>query len=1320
MRVKCLPIILVIFFLCFLFTKTQGQSIFVGPVTGTITVCVGTPSVSPDIQQFTVSGVNLTSAVTATAPADFEVSTSATGGYGASVTMNINGAVTGTVYVRAAAVGTPGLKVANIVLTSTNAITQNAGVVATVNPLPTVNAVSNQTVLAGAATTAVNFTGTGQIYSWINNTPGIGLAASGSGDIPSFTAINNTGLTQTATVTVTPKQASYFYAANLFGSVSMVNSVANTLVSTLIVPGGFYYTKTIVSPNGKYVYVQNLLSSIPVIDAKTNTLVNSILLPAGRYAGIMEMSPDGTKLFTIDGDGVLVFSTATNNLIATINFPTGGVPAVFSADGQHIYVAGSSFNNIKVINTSTYLVEATISGLNGPKVIAITPDSKFLYVANTNGSNICAVNTSTNTIIANIPLVGAPYDLKISADGKKVYVTSPGVNVVSIIDVATNKIIVPLGVGFNPQQMAVSSDGKYVYVANRSSGAISIIDGTTNMVLRSSPSIGGSPTYLMLSPDNSRLYVSEDNSSFIKVINTLTNTVIDNVDTHSARPLLGALSFSHYDDCDGTPTTFTITVNPPPPAINVVGAPGAVSTSYGAASISGSFSLAGVSLQGPVTVTPPAGFEVSTDNINFSPTLSILNNGNLLSTMIYTRLTAVTNAGTYAGNVVLSSPGAVSVDVAIPSSIVNPQVLNITGTYAKIYGDILTNTTLYYNTPGVTFTNPAFKNGNSFNSIAIAFSAGTRATDATGLYHNVVSISNLTGRNGYLSSNYTVTYSPIDLIILPAPLTITVNKVTKPYGAALTNTINSTDFTVTGIKNSETVGSISVSYGAGAAAGATVGTYPGSVVASAAAGGTFLPANYDITYIPAELDVTPPLPPVITVESSPQPVNTIYGTPSAPTNFNISAINLLSGVVVTAPPGFEVSTNNVTFSNTVTVGSVGSLNSVPVYIRLAAITNVGPYTGNIVLTSAATTTNVLMPSSIVSPAPLTISGINETKYYGDVLTNLISSNKFTITAGSLKNGNTITGVAIAYGIGSEAQAICSLYVNEVTITGINGANGFLESNYAINFLPANINVLPATLTITANNISKTYGSALSSGITNVLFTAKGLKNSETVASVTLTYHAGSAAADNAGEYTGEIEASSPIGGTFAASNYKVSYVPGDLTVTPAPLTITAVDAAKNYGSQNPVFSVTYSGFVNGDSEAQLTKLPAISTTATTGSDGGKYPIKASSASALNYLITYVDGVLTIAPPVDLVIPNTFTPNADGINDTWKIPALASYPNCSVQIFNRYGAKVYNSIGYGMPWDGTVNGSDAPVGVYYYSIDTKVRGINASGSITVIR
>ncbi|RYY28631.1 MAG: gliding motility-associated C-terminal domain-containing protein [Sphingobacteriaceae bacterium] len=61
------------------------------------------------------------------------------------------------------------------------------------------------------------------------------------------------------------------------------------------------------------------------------------------------------------------------------------------------------------------------------------------------------------------------------------------------------------------------------------------------------------------------------------------------------------------------------------------------------------------------------------------------------------------------------------------------------------------------------------------------------------------------------------------------------------------------------------------------------------------------------------------------------------------------------------------------------------------------------------------------------------------------------------------------------------------------------------------------------------------------------------------------------------------------------------------------------------------------------------------------------------------------------------IPNTFTPNEDGINDTWGIKELDNYPDVTVKIFNRYGIQLFYSQGYGTPWDGTFNGQQLPVG-----------------------
>ncbi len=85
-----------------------------------------------------------------------------------------------------------------------------------------------------------------------------------------------------------------------------------------------------------------------------------------------------------------------------------------------------------------------------------------------------------------------------------------------------------------------------------------------------------------------------------------------------------------------------------------------------------------------------------------------------------------------------------------------------------------------------------------------------------------------------------------------------------------------------------------------------------------------------------------------------------------------------------------------------------------------------------------------------------------------------------------------------------------------------------------------------------------------------------------------------------------------------------------------------------------------------------------------------------------------------------IVYNTFTPNGDGVNDTWNITNLNRYTNGTVEVFNRNGNRVYYSIGYPVPWDGRYNGQDLPAGVYYYIINPKNGKPVLSGSVTIIR
>ena len=84
------------------------------------------------------------------------------------------------------------------------------------------------------------------------------------------------------------------------------------------------------------------------------------------------------------------------------------------------------------------------------------------------------------------------------------------------------------------------------------------------------------------------------------------------------------------------------------------------------------------------------------------------------------------------------------------------------------------------------------------------------------------------------------------------------------------------------------------------------------------------------------------------------------------------------------------------------------------------------------------------------------------------------------------------------------------------------------------------------------------------------------------------------------------------------------------------------------------------------------------------------------------------------------IPTAFSPNGDGINDTWIIQYMESYPGSTVEVFNRYGQQVFYSSGYSQPWNGTLKGNALPVGVYYYIINPKNGRLPYTGSVTILK
>ena len=83
-------------------------------------------------------------------------------------------------------------------------------------------------------------------------------------------------------------------------------------------------------------------------------------------------------------------------------------------------------------------------------------------------------------------------------------------------------------------------------------------------------------------------------------------------------------------------------------------------------------------------------------------------------------------------------------------------------------------------------------------------------------------------------------------------------------------------------------------------------------------------------------------------------------------------------------------------------------------------------------------------------------------------------------------------------------------------------------------------------------------------------------------------------------------------------------------------------------------------------------------------------------------------------------PNTFTPNGDGINDTWEIKYLDQYQGCLIEVYTANGQLVYNNVGYTKAWDGTYKGNPVPPGTYYYVIDPKNGRKKIAGYVTILK
>jgi hypothetical protein len=509
-------------------------------------------------------------------------------------------------------------------------------------------------------------------------------------------------------------------------------------------------------------------------------------------------------------------------------------------------------------------------------------------------------------------------------------------------------------------------------------------------------------------------------------------------------------------------------------------------------------------------------------------------------------------------------------------------------------------------------------------------------------------------------SNYTITYDTTGtLTVNPAPLTISSNNLSKTYGQ--TTTFTGTEFTPTGLLNSDSVSSVTLT-SPGTAPTATVAGGPYAITPSAAVGSGL--SNYTITYNSTGLLTVNPA--VLNIDST--NLSKTYGQTGTFTGTEFTTSGLLnsdsvSSVTLTSPgtaPTATVAGGPYAITPSAAVGS-GLSNYTITYNSTGLLT--------------------------VNPAALSINSTNVSKTYGQ--TGTFTGTEFT-TSGLL-NSDSVSSVTLT----SPGTAPTATVAGGPYAITPSAAVGTGLSNYTISYNSTGLlTVAPAPLTIKADDVTKTYGQTTTfTGTEFSIVLPTQLFNSDSITSVTLTSPGAASTAGVAGSPYA-ITPSNAVG--TGLSNYTITYdTSGALTVNTLPITITSLSQTKNEGtSLSPTTSAFITNIILPNSETIGTV--DISSAGLDGSaPAGNYPITNVTNAAggtfdpANYSISYVaDGNIIVSSPIPII------PVATNVPPT-EIFTPPEGPGCGAAGCDNYQIILFDPLnGLGIPDDIIVY----PVGV----------------------
>lgn len=244
----------------------------------------------------------------------------------------------------------------------------------------------------------------------------------------------------------------------------------------------------------------------------------------------------------------------------------------------------------------------------------------------------------------------------------------------------------------------------------------------------------------------------------------------------------------------------------------------------------------------------------------------------------------------------------------------------------------------------------------------------------------------------------------------------------------------------------------------------------------------------------------------------------------------------------------------------------------------------------------------------INKAPLTAKVIDSSKEYG------ASNPNFSLEYEGLKNAETTPTWTISPSYITSATNYSSVGEYEVSATAT-------PRNYELSEIQSGkLTITPAPLTIQANNVSKVYYAENP----DLTYSCYGLKNREdkSILSVQPQLTTNATKESEVGSYDITISGAS-------AQNYNITYQNGKMTIQKRTLNVTVGNYERNYGEENPDFSIEYDGFVGSDDLSVIDTEPSPYTSATKDTKVGSYSIYITGGSDNNYSFNYNSGKLTI-------------------------------------------------------------------------------------------